>query len=164
MSWPFTDSPDHADVGATIADLFEVMGGYLHLDDADHVLFALAVAVSAELDVPPLCGMLVGAPSGGKTEAIEALRDRAVHLDELTAPGLLSWQPAKPAPKPTGALTGAPSSCPRRSVAGFGRTLGPHRAIALLARPSRSRMSSARPGGPGHPDWRQGCAPQSADQ
>jgi hypothetical protein len=104
MSWPFTDSPDHADMGATIADLFEVMGGYLHLDDREHILFALAVAVSAELDGPPLWGMLVGAPSGGKTEAIEVLRDRAVHLDELTAPGLLSWQPAKPVPKPTGAL------------------------------------------------------------
>jgi hypothetical protein len=65
-------------------------------------------------------------------------------------------------------LTGAPFSCPTRSarssVRGFGRTPGPHRAIALLARPSRSSMSSARPGGPGHPDWLQGCAPSSADQ
>jgi hypothetical protein len=100
---PFFDASDHGTVGTTIADLLEVMGGYLHLDDPDHIVFALAVAVSAELDGPPLWGMLVGAPSGGKTEAIEALRDRAVHLDELTAPGLLSWQPAKP-PRPTGAL------------------------------------------------------------
>ena len=28
----------------------------------------------------------------------------------------------------------------------------------------RSGMSSARSGGPGHADWRQGCAPSSADQ
>jgi hypothetical protein len=97
------ESPDHADVGKTIADLLEVMGGYLHLDDPDHIVFGLAVGVSAELDGPPLWGLFVGAPSGGKTEAIEALGDRAVHLDELTAAGLLSWQPTKP-PKPTGAL------------------------------------------------------------
>ncbi len=89
--------------GGTIADLLEVMSGYLHLDDPDHILFALAVATSAELEGPPVWGMLVGAPSGGKTEAIEVLKDRAVHLDELTAAGLLSWQPAKP-PRPTGAL------------------------------------------------------------
>src|SRR4029453_15938216 len=46
---------------------------------------------------------------------------------------------------------------------GFGRT-GDRRAIALLARPVRSSVSSARPGGPGHPDWQQGYAPSSAAQ
>ncbi len=42
-------------------------------------------------------------------------------------------------------------------------TPGPHRAIAPLARPCRSTMSSARSGGPGRTDWLQG-APESADQ
>jgi hypothetical protein len=91
----------------TLGDLLEAMALYLFLDDPDHVRFALAVAVSAELDGPPLWGQLVGAPSGGKTEAIEILRDQAAHLDELTAAGLLTWQPGKgkgTAPKPAGAL------------------------------------------------------------
>jgi hypothetical protein len=91
----------------TLGDLLDAMAGYLHLDDPDHVKFALAVAVSAELDGPPLWGQLVGAPSGGKTEAVEILRDRAAHLDELTAAGLLTWQPGKgkgAAAKPAGAL------------------------------------------------------------
>jgi hypothetical protein len=36
---------------------------------------------------------------------------------------------------------------------------GDRRAIAPLARPSRSSVSSARLGGPGHADWPQGYAP-----
>ena len=39
-----------------------------------------------------------------------------------------------------------------------------NRAIAQLARPSRSTVSSARSGGPGHPDRQQGYAPSSAAQ
>ena len=92
---------------ATIGGLLEVMAGYLHLDDSDHVLIALAVAVSTELDGPPLWVMLLGAPSGGKTEAIEILRDRSAHLDELTNAGLLGWQHTKGKgnpPAPGGAL------------------------------------------------------------
>jgi hypothetical protein len=93
--------------GETFSDLLEAMARYLFLDDPDHVRFAMAVAVSSDLDGPPLWGQLVGAPSGGKTEAIEILGDRAAHLDELTAAGLLTWQPGKgkgTAPKPAGAL------------------------------------------------------------
>jgi hypothetical protein len=107
----YGDQRDRQTTAATRRDpldeLLEAMGAYLHLDDPDHVLFALAVAVSAELDGPPLWGQLVGAPSGGKTEAIEILRDRAAHLDELTAAGLLTWQPGKGKgnpPTPAGAL------------------------------------------------------------
>jgi hypothetical protein len=103
----FRSAPPAETEGETLGDLLEAMAGYLHLDDPDHVRFALAVAVSAELDGPPLWGQLVGAPSGGKTEAIEILGDRAAHLDELTAAGLLTWQPGKgkgSMPKPTGAL------------------------------------------------------------
>jgi hypothetical protein len=83
------------------------MGAYLYLDDPDHVLIALALAVSTELDGPPLWVMLVGAPSGGKTEAIELLRDRGAHLDELTNAGLLGWKHGKGKanpPVPGGAL------------------------------------------------------------
>jgi hypothetical protein len=58
-------------------------------------------------------------------------------------------------------LIGPPWSCSIRQ--GFGRTCD-RRAIALLARPVRSSVSSARPGGPGHPDWQQGYAPSSAAQ
>ena len=68
----------------------------------------------------------------------------------------------------TETLTGAPSLYPSHLlvhwVRGFGCTPGPRRAIAIVARPSRSTMSSARPGGPGHPDWLQGYAPMSAVQ
>jgi putative transport protein len=62
-----------------------------------------------------------------------------------------------------GALTGAPSLRWRFQM-DRQCTSGPHRAIAMRARPLRSTMSSARPGGPGHPDWLQGLAPESADQ
>ena len=52
-------------------------------------------------------------------------------------------------------LTGAPSLC-RWFQMNPRCTPGPHRAIAPLARPSRSSVSSARSGGPGRTDWLQG--------
>lgn len=53
------------------------------------------------------------------------------------------------------ALTSAPSWCRRSSD--YRHTPGSHRDIVQLARPGRS-------GGPGHPDWLQGCAPSTTDQ
>ena len=93
----------------TLAELFSVLNEYLALDDTGHVYFALAVAVSANLDGDPLWGMLAGAPSGGKTEAIRGLDYLAIHVDELTAASLLSWiskgRASNRKQEPTGILT-----------------------------------------------------------
>jgi hypothetical protein len=98
------DAPEN-ELTELIGRLFERMRAYLHLDDTGHVYVALADAVSAELDGPPLWVLLVGAPSGGKTEAIEVVRGRGADLDELTVPGLLRWQPVKNGPpRAAGAL------------------------------------------------------------
>jgi hypothetical protein len=78
-----------------VGELLDLMGNYLHLDDSGHVWFALAAAVSNRFDGDPLWGMLIGASSGGKTEAIRALDGVAVHVDELTGPALLSWLKVK---------------------------------------------------------------------
>jgi len=70
---------------------------YLHLPGvgatgAAHVLFTLAVAVSADFVGDPLWGLVVGAPSSGKTEAIRGLDSAADrHLNDITAAGLLGW-------------------------------------------------------------------------
>jgi hypothetical protein len=85
--------------------LIDALRGYLHLDDTGHVLFTLAVAISARLDGDPLWGLLIGPSSGGKTETlhmVDGLADERV--DELTAPALLSWTKGKN-PRPTGILT-----------------------------------------------------------
>jgi hypothetical protein len=79
----------------SVGELLELMGEYLHLDDTEHVLFALAVATSATYDGDPLWGMLIGPPSSGKTETIRGLDDLAHHVDDLTAAGLLTWQPGR---------------------------------------------------------------------
>lgn len=93
--------------GETVQDLLDVMGGYLHLDDVGHVWFSLAVAVSAEFDGDPLWGMVIGAPSSGKTETIRGLDHLADHVDDLTAPALLTWQAGrnKQPGRKTGVLT-----------------------------------------------------------
>jgi hypothetical protein len=98
-AWPFGDSADHASgwdaPPPPMADFLDLLRGYLHLDDTGHVWFALATAVSSNLDSDPLWGMLVGASSGGKTETIRALDGVADHVDELTSASLLSWHHAK---------------------------------------------------------------------
>jgi hypothetical protein len=67
------------------------MRAYHHLDDVGPVCFALAVAVSSYLDGPPLWGMLVGAPSGGKSEALSIVDKVAKErVDGVTMPGVLS--------------------------------------------------------------------------
>lgn len=90
---------------ASVGALLNALRAYLHLPDADHVLFSLAVGVSAELKGDPLWGLLVGPPSSGKTEAIRLLDEVADdHLTEITAAGLLSWIGGK-RPRPTGLLS-----------------------------------------------------------
>jgi hypothetical protein len=94
---------------ALLADFLEQLRKYVHLSDHGHVVFALAVAVSSDLDGEPLWGMLVGPPSGGKSEAVKALDEIAdEHVDDITGPALLSWMPGKN-PKPAGILTRIPS-------------------------------------------------------
>jgi hypothetical protein len=81
---------------ATLPNLLAGMHGYLALREHEHVLFSLAVAVAAEFEGDPLWGLLVGAPSSGKTEMLRALDDVAdEHLDEITVAGLLSWSRGK---------------------------------------------------------------------
>lgn len=76
----------------TLATLLAAMRAYLALDEIDHILFTLAVAIASYLDGDPLWGLLVGAPSSGKTEALRMLDDFAdEHLGEITVAGLLSW-------------------------------------------------------------------------
>jgi hypothetical protein len=50
-----------------LGQLLDALRGYLHLDDDGHVLFALAVAVSAKLDGDPLWGMITS--SSGEVHA-----------------------------------------------------------------------------------------------
>jgi hypothetical protein len=88
-----------------LAALLDALRGYLHLDDDGHVLFALAVAISAKLDGDPLWGMIIGPSSGGKTETLRMVDNLAdERVDELTAASLLSWSKGKN-PRPTGILT-----------------------------------------------------------
>jgi hypothetical protein len=99
------------DLGALVGDadpldaLLDHVRAWHELDDLAHVLFALACAVSAYDQGEPLWGMIVGAPSSGKTETVRML-DAVVdgRLDELTAAGLLSWSRGR-TPKAVGILS-----------------------------------------------------------
>jgi hypothetical protein len=103
------EAPPAGSPAALLADFLDQMKTYVHLTDHGHVIFALAVAVSSDLDGEPLWGMLVGPPSGGKSEAVKALDEVAdEHVDDITGPALLSWMPGKN-PKPAGILTRIPS-------------------------------------------------------
>jgi hypothetical protein len=103
------DAPPAGSPAALLADFLKQLQTYIHLDDYGHIIFSLAVAVSSDLDGEPLWGMLVGPPSGGKSEAVKALDDSAdEHVDDITGPALLSWMPGKN-PKPAGILTRIPS-------------------------------------------------------
>ena len=78
---------------------------YLHLENVEHILVALATAVSAMAEGEPLWAMIVGPPSSSKTEAVrlvEAVAD--ARLAEVTKAGLLSAQAGKPH-KQVGVLT-----------------------------------------------------------
>jgi len=90
----------------TMDGLLALASEYLYLGAGDHhIRFAAAVGVSAELDGDPLWGQIVGAPSGGKTEAIDLMAGVTDEkVDDLTGPALLSWTKGKN-PRPTGVLT-----------------------------------------------------------
>jgi hypothetical protein len=82
---------------------------YLDLPDPAPLLATLAVAATRDLADLPVWLLLVGAPSGGKTEATRVLDDVAdARLDDVTAPGMLSWKGGK-RPAPVGVLTRVPT-------------------------------------------------------
>ena len=95
-----------AEPGALLAELHQEFAKYLALEETGHIDFALAVAISAELDGDPLWGMLVGVPSSSKTEVIRSLADRAILLNGTTVAGLLSWKSVRGKPPvPAGLLS-----------------------------------------------------------
>jgi len=108
QGWDDTEIAKHIPPppGPNLARLLELAAEYLYLGNGDsHIRFAVAVAVSSALDGDPLWGQIVGAPSGGKTEAIDLLNDVVQdHVDDLTGPALLSWSKGKN-PRPTGILS-----------------------------------------------------------
>lgn len=102
-------APSHG--SALLDEMFVCLRAYLALDDVGHILFALAIAVGARLDGDPLWGLIVGPPSGGKTETIRALDDVAdEHLDEISAAGLLGWLPGRGKGRPIGLLARRPGA------------------------------------------------------
>ena len=106
---PAEDVPPSDPITTLRQEFLDQLRTYVHLTEDGHIMFALAVSVSSELDGDPLWGMIVGPPSGGKTEAIKSLDDVAdEHVDDITGPALLSWMPGKN-PKPAGILTRIPS-------------------------------------------------------
>ncbi len=114
---PLDDCRDRAEVWGILTRDFlqqrhelvrviDEVGGYHLVDDVGASLFAFAVATSSHLEGPPLWGMILGPPSGGKTEDLDLI-DTAVdhHLDDMTAPGLLSWHKSEDGEsEPGGAL------------------------------------------------------------
>lgn len=96
--WPLVD------------ELLDTMRSYMHLDETDHVIVALATAIAARAVAgEPLWLLVIGPPSSGKTETIRLLDDVAdEHPDEVTAPSLLSWSKGKD-PKRVGILARIPN-------------------------------------------------------
>lgn len=103
---PAPESAGDALTPPTMDGLLALCAEYLYLGAGDHhIRFALAVGVSAALDGDPLWGQIVGAPSGGKTEAIDLMAGVVDEkVDDLTGPALLSWSKGK-SPRPVGILT-----------------------------------------------------------
>lgn len=88
----------------TLEQLLAVLRQYQHVDDPGHILIALAVGATRDLDDEPCWLLFVAPPSSGKTETVRLLDDIAdARLNEVTAPGLLTWGRGK-SPKPTGIL------------------------------------------------------------
>lgn len=90
----------------SLAELWEAVDSYLEDVDRLPILVVLAAAATTALDGDPLWLLLVGAPSGGKTEAVRLVERIANDsIDELTSPAaLLSWSKGKN-PTRTGLLS-----------------------------------------------------------
>lgn len=91
-----------------VEDLIDAARQYLDLPDPAPLLATLAAAATRDLQDEPVWLLLVGAPSGGKTEATRVLDDAAdARLDDVSAAGMLSWKGGK-RPAPVGVLTRIP--------------------------------------------------------
>lgn len=91
-----------SDAATALRRVVDAARVYQHLPDPTHLIAALAVAATVNDNDEPVWLMLVAAPSSGKTETTRALEDLAdARLDDVTAPGLLSWKTGKDA-RPTG--------------------------------------------------------------
>jgi hypothetical protein len=95
---------------AELAKLFLTIQSYLHLDDTDALLAAMATAVStADADRDPLWLMIVGPSSGSKTENIRMLEGVAdSKQSDLTLAGLLTQRPKA---EPSGLLSKLGNGC-----------------------------------------------------
>lgn len=93
-----------------LEELWSALDVYLEAIDRLPFLVTLAAAATTALDGEPLWLLLVGAPSGGKTEAIRLVEDVADEsIGELTgAASLLAWTKGR-TPKPCGLLTRLPA-------------------------------------------------------
>ncbi len=95
---------------AELAMLFLTVQSYLHLDDTDALLAAMATAVStADADRDPLWLMIVGPSSGSKSENIRMLEGVAdSKQSDLTLAGLLTQRPKA---EPSGLLPKLGNGC-----------------------------------------------------
>jgi hypothetical protein len=92
-----------------LAQIIDAAREYLDLPDPAPLLVTLAVGATRDLEELPVWLLVVGAASGGKTEAISVLDDVAdARLDDVTAAGMLSWKGGKK-PAPVGVLTRVPT-------------------------------------------------------
>jgi hypothetical protein len=89
-------------------DLSRLVGlarAYQDVPDPGHILLALAVAATRDVNDDPVWLLIVAPPSSGKTETVRGLGMCAdAHLDDVSAAGLLSWKTGKN-PHPVGVLT-----------------------------------------------------------
>jgi hypothetical protein len=95
------DTPRYPQKRMVLSALLKRISKYVLIDDPGLYLFALAVAVSTFGEGDPLWGMIVGPPSGGKTEALRVVDGIASqHVDTLTVASLLNWHRRFPNSKP----------------------------------------------------------------
>jgi hypothetical protein len=88
----------------TLADLYTAFREFLYLPDPTVIDFTAALAVANRMEGDPVWGLLVGAPSSGKTEAIQSLSDlpEVYELSELNERTFLSGaRPTQQVPVPS---------------------------------------------------------------
>ncbi len=97
------------DPAALLRDLLDQLRTWHHLDDAAHIVAALAAAATsqyADIGEEAAWLLIVSVPSSGKTEATNLLGPIAdERMDQVTVAGLLSWSGRGRTAVPTGVLT-----------------------------------------------------------
>jgi hypothetical protein len=90
----FPRAPDATEPSVEL--LIQAMSERLYIEDDAHIWVSCACALSNYLDAAPLWIMIVGSPSGGKTEMVDALGHVADYqIKDLTEASLLSWSSRK---------------------------------------------------------------------